>query len=305
MTRFAAKIGMLVVVFIVLRGAYSVFSSTLNPESWGELVPSDPTPSPEVGARQTTYERLLQQVAPQDGMTLAIPWGDMGTKLIASGAIDPVAFSAYHQLTEEQRAVLFSDTVSAITLTPQNIRFWINVLWALGLTQQSMVLDKGPMRQGEEQVPLDRYASTGGWTLGSRAATELYSSARLIDLTPEQDALIYRVAAQVFRPCCGNHTGFPDCNHGMAMLGLLELMAAQGASEEALYQAALIFNSYAFTDTYVTLAAYFAAQGISWDEVDPRQVLGARYSSAEGARRIAAAVGPIPGAPNRGGSCGI
>ena len=47
-----------------------------------------------------------------------------------------------------------------------------------------------------------------------------------------------RAAPFVYRPCCDNATHFPDCNHGMAMLGLLELMAAQGASEEEMFAAA-------------------------------------------------------------------
>jgi hypothetical protein len=144
----------------------------------------------------------------------------------------------------------------------------------------------------------------GGWTLGSKPATELYSSTRLIDLTPEQDDLVYRVAENVFRPCCGNSTAFPDCNHRMAVLGLLELMASQGATEDELYQAALTFNAYAFSDTYISLAAYFAIQDIPWSDVNVREVLGPDYSGIQGARRIAAAVGPIPSAPVQGGSCG-
>lgn len=43
---------------------------------------------------------------------------------------------------------------------------------------------------------------------------------------------VEEVAAAVYRPCCNNHTPFPGCNHGMAMLGLLELMAPQRASAD-------------------------------------------------------------------------
>ena len=30
-----------------------------------------------------------------------------------------------------------------------------------------------------------------------------------------------KIAKGIYRPCCNNSTYFPDCNHGMAMLGLL------------------------------------------------------------------------------------
>jgi hypothetical protein len=90
----------------------------------------------------------------------------------------------------------------------------------------------------------------------------------------------------------------------MAVLGLLELLASQGATEDDLYQAALAFNAYAFTDSYVKVAAYFTMQDMPWSEISARRLLGPDYSSLQGARRIASAVGPIPAAPGQGGSCG-
>jgi len=48
----------------------------------------------------------------------------------------------------------------------------------------------------------------------------------------------------------------------MAMLGLLELMAAQGVGEEEMYKAALAVNSYWFPDTYLTIAEYMQNKGI-------------------------------------------
>ena len=77
----------------------------------------------------------------------------------------------------------------------------------------------------------ENFASTGGWTLAKGRAMDHYSMHRFVELTPEQQALIEKVSKNIFRPCCRNSTYFPDCNHGMAMLGLMELMASQGASE--------------------------------------------------------------------------
>lgn len=258
--------------------------------------------SPE---RANSYVDLAGEVIPVAGSSVPIHWGDMGQRLIEVGAIDLEKFeNQYNGLNPDQREILQGDSVQAITFTRENIQFWTNVLWSLGLTQQSKVLGEGPMMQNIEQTSLGNYASTGGWTLGSRDAVDLYNSTSLITLTPEQDDLVYRVAENIFRPCCGNSTVYPDCNHGMAVLGLLELLAAQGADEQALYQGALAFNRYAFPDTYITLAAYFSAQGTDWTEVDPAVALGPDYSSGQGAQQVVAAVGPIPGSPNQSGSCG-
>lgn len=268
----------------------------------GATLTSTPTP---IG-QNFTYTELKEQVAPASGKTIAVQWGDTGQKLVDAGAIDLIAYqNLIGNLSDKQQEILLHDTLQHITLTPDNIQFWTNVLWALGLTQHSKVLDKGPMMQFAAEVPLDNYASTGGWTLGKRDAVDLYSSAGLIKLTADQQDLVYQVAETIFRPCCGNHTAYPDCNHGMALLGLLELLAAQGATVPEMYEAALTFNSYAFQDTYITLAAYFESQGTTWSEIDPVLILGSEYSSGQSAYAIALQVGPIPGSPNQAGGCGV
>lgn len=281
--------------------------SAFNPpplESPPQLSGTSEVPTAEPVIVRLHYAELVEQVVPATGMTIDVAWGDMGQRLIEAGAIDLEKFeSQYGGFTEEQREILLGDDLEAITFTPENIQFWTNVLWAFGLTQQSKVLDEGPIMQNSKQTPIGYYASTGGWTLGSQEAEKLYNSVQFVELTPEQDALVYRIAEHIFRPCCGNSTVFPDCNHGMAVLGLLALMASQGADEQEMVDAALAFNSYAFPDTYITLAAYFAGQGIDWSETEPAVVLDSEYSSGQGARRIAAQVGPIPGSPNQGGSC--
>lgn len=261
-------------------------------------------PSSQSVSANSSYDHLAEQVTPADGKTIQVVWGTMGQKLINAGAIDLNKLQAqYGRFNDEQREILLGDSLPEITLTANNIQFWTNVLWSLGLTQQSRVLGEGLMIQREAEMPIGNYASTGGWILGSKDPMELYNSTRLIELTLEQDATVYQVAEHIFRPCCSNHTAYPDCNHGMAVLGLLELMASQGASEKELYEAALTFNSYAFSSTYLTLAAYFEGQGTAWLQVDAATMLGPEYSSAQGSQRIAAQVEPIPGAPNRGGGC--
>jgi hypothetical protein len=164
-------------------------------------------------------------------------------------------------------------------------------------------LSEGPIQQYSAQMPIDSYASTGGWTLGSYDSVTLYNSTQYFTLTPEQDDLVYRVAERIFRPCCGNDTAFPDCNHGMAVLGLLELLASQGSTEEELFDAALVFNHYAFPETYVALAAYFARYAVLSGPLSAESILAANYSSGEGAMWVTSVVGAIPGSPNQAGNC--
>ena len=88
----------------------------------------------------------------------------------------------------------------------------------------------------------------------------------------------------------------------MAMLGLLELMASQGVSEQEMYRAALRVNELWFPDTYATVALYLKGKGVEWKNADPKEVLGASYSSASGYQNIQSQVtAPVRGG---GGSCG-
>ena len=52
-----------------------------------------------------------------------------------------------------------------------------------------------------------------------------YNKYEIIKLTPEQQETC-TVADGSYRPCCGNSTSFPDCNHGAA-LSIIELGVAR------------------------------------------------------------------------------
>jgi hypothetical protein len=77
-----------------------------------------------------------------------------------------------------------------------------------------------------------------------------------VTLNGEQQQHLERVAGTIYRPCCNNATLFPDCNHGMALLGLLELMAAQGASETQMYDAAKYVSALWFPEQMAEVATY-------------------------------------------------
>ncbi len=249
---------------------------------------------------------LQEKVIPAVGVTLPARWGDLGKQLVSSGVIDEPQFEALYArrggLSPDMQALLDNTDNSDLVITPQNSGVILNLLWALGLGNNNPILTSGPM-QNPQYGSAKNFASTGGWTLSVGDAMTHYSAHQFITLTADQQALVVRVAQNIYRPCCGNSTYFPDCNHGMAMLALLELMASQGVSETDMYKAALAVNSYWFPDTYMTLATYFQSQGIDWSAVDPKAVLGAAYSSAQGYQQIENKITPVQ--TQSSGGCGV
>jgi len=240
-------------------------------------------------------------------VTLPIVWGDTGRRLITAGVIDEAKLLALYSdrggLPDEITFLLSADAnqTKEITMTPDNAGAILNLLWAFGLANKNSILTDGPMSDPRYGDP-SRFASTGGWSLASGSVMDHYSAHSLAPLDKKQQSLVERVSKNIYRPCCGNSTYFPDCNHGLAMLGLLELMAANGVSEEEMYKVALQVNTLWFPDTYQTVAAYFAKRGVPWSEIDPKTVLGSAYSSASGFEQILSEVNPPSAAPS---SCGV
>lgn len=250
---------------------------------------------------------LVAEILPDDGVVLPARWGDLGVKLLESGTIDGKKFEALYAggggLDGETKNLLYGRNNGNIKITPENSGIILNLLWALGLGNKNEILEKGPMADPRYGGG-GNFASTGGWTLADGSAMNHYSKHGFITLTPEQQKLVDEVSKNIYRPCCGNSTYFPDCNHGMAMLALLELMASQNVSEIDMYKAALLANSYWFPDTYLTIAKYLKEKkNISWENADPKEILGSNYSSAAGYQNILRQV--TPPATQSGGGCGI
>ncbi|MBI2009610.1 MAG: hypothetical protein HYS86_00385 [Candidatus Chisholmbacteria bacterium] len=119
-----------------------------------------------------------------------------------------------------------------------------------------------------------------------------------------------KIAQNTYRPCCNNSTFYQDCNHGSALLGLLELGASQGLTEAQLYQEALAFNSFWFPHNYIQTALYFkVANNTDWEYVDARLVLGYDYSAVSPwSQNVQTEIARIPGLLPKnqgGGSCGV
>ena len=256
---------------------------------------------------------LVLQINPPDGYQLPVSYGNIGPQLIATGAIDIDSFiKTYEQagqpLTNTQMAILRDGMDAPIIMDGENSYFLLNFFWAFGLTNQNLILTEGPMMDdGADQV--GRFASTGGWTIGAKPPTELYASTTLVWLSEEQQAILDRVAQTVYRPCCNNPTHFPDCNHGMAMLGVLELMASQDISESEILEAAKYINAYWFPQQSLELALLINTdQGLDFASLDADKAVSPEYFSSTGSQAVHQWLGEnglLEQEPNSGGSCGV
>ncbi len=249
---------------------------------------------------------LKQKVLPQKGYVLSVKWNDIGKQLLESGVIDK---TKYEQLfvndpvAQKEMTQMMNTSNNSMMINEGNSRFMVNTLWALGLVNESKILEEGSMKTyGKGDVM--NFASTGGWNLGIKPTSELYSSAEIIKLTPEQQDLVKKIAQNVYRPCCGNSTEFPDCNHGMAALGYIELAVSQGVSESQIYKDLLELNSFWFPQQSVELAAYFNKQGTDWNKVDSKLALSSQYFSAQGSQQVQQSIQNIPGLNVQQGGCG-
>lgn len=250
-------------------------------------------------------EDLEELVLPAEGVELPVAWGDLGKQLVVSGVIDQSSLNTLYaeqsELSEEMNKIIRGGSGERIRITRKNASLLLNLWWALGLGNKNEILEGGEMKDLGEEV--SNLASTGGWTIARGEAMDHYAKHGFITLTSEQQALVDKISKNIYRPCCNNSTHFPDCNHGMAMLGLLELMAAQGVSEEEMYKAALAVNSYWFPDAYLTIAAYLDKQGVGFATVNPKDLLSSKYSSSQGFGQIARQI--TSSNQGQGSSCAI
>jgi len=284
----------IVIVGVMLSGA--VFYGLRNPVK--------ETPLQKAQAQVSALE---EAVLPSEGVVLPASWGDLGVQLVNSGTIDADKFKAIYEqrgaFTDEYKNLLLGNNNGQIKITRENSGYYLNLFWALGLANKNPILDTGEMMD-LKYGGAGNFASTGGWTIAKGNSMDHYSKHAFITLTLEQQALVDKVSRGIYRPCCGNSVHFPDCNHGMAMLGLLELMASQGASEQDMWKTALVVNSYWFPDTYLTIATYMKEKGIEWKNVNPQEMLGANYSSGQGFANIASQV-IKPASSQSAGGCGV
>ena len=248
-------------------------------------------------------QSLKNQIIPAAGFELPIEWNDLGKQMLETGVIEKEKIEKIYQsrggLDERYQKLLYNDNNGKITINNENANFLLTLFWGLGLANKNSILESGPMMQNDQP---SNFASTGGWIIAKNNPMDHYSKHQFITLTDKQQKLVEEVSKNIYRPCCNNSTYFPDCNHGMAMLGLLELMASQNINEREMYKNALKVNSYWFPTTYLTIAKYLDMNGRDWDKTEPKIILGKYYSSSNGFQKIQSQVSILS---LNNGSCSI
>lgn len=291
---FAVTAGLLVLVF-----SAKVKVDNIKPQA----APVQSTPK-KAGVSENQLKELAEAVTPAAGVEVEITWGKIGKKLVSAGAIDLEKYEKNYSAPQFAGLMdyLTDDKKESIVINKNNSYFWVNTLWALGLAQKSAVLTETKANYPKD---IGNLAGTGGWTLGAKDAMVIYNTSEIIPLTPEQQEKVKEMSKNIFRPCCDNPTSFPDCNHGMAALGLLEIMVSQNFTEEEIYRAVLAFNSYWFSQAYTELAYYFQKNlNTEWKDVDAKRVLSAEFSSLSGSKKTKERIGNLPSLGGAGGACG-
>ncbi len=206
-------------------------------------------------------------------------WGDAAAQLVSAGALNISSLpgllaSSGEPLTQEQLKILNGSSTSKVTLGSQDALFTLYVLWALGINNKNDILSKGPVSMINDPY---RLASTGGYGPLGRLQLDGLS---VVSLSAAQQNLAEQVAYNAYRPCCDNPAAFPDCNHGAAQLGLIELMASQGRSSAEIFSALQKFNEFYYASYYSKAAVYLGStQHVAWDSVPASTVMSKNISS--------------------------
>ena len=236
--------------------------------------------------RRLPYERATAAVLREGGVATGLILDDAIARLVAGGAVVPGKMASAYQrrggLPDWVVSALKGQASGEIELNQASVPYLLNLLWPLGIANQTAFNGRNPIPEGS----LPRLASTGGWNLGiKKNGANYYNRVEAVPLTAEQDAMVERMAATIYRPCCNNSALFPDCNHGAAMLGFLELAAAQGLPEERIWKLAKVLNGFWYPKQYVAMALLFDLRdNLDWEQVSPQTVLGKSFSSSSGWR---------------------
>ncbi len=241
---------------------------------------------------EKNVEKLYDQVNPKEGFELNVKYGNIGYQMVKDGAIDFDKFKGVYDragssLTEEQLQIFTEGGLDKkIVIDRDNSYFLLNLFWAFGLANENPILTEGEIvKYGKGKV--GNFASTGGWTIAKKPLAEFMAKSKLASLTEEQQARLQKVAENVYRPCCGNSTAFPDCNHGMALLGVLELLASQDASEDEMFEAAKYFSAFWFPAQALDVATFFMInEGTDFAQLDGRTFVSRDYFSGQGWSRV-------------------
>jgi len=254
------------------------------------------------------YRRAIDAILPLRPISTGLDIGRPIAKLVEAGAIDREKFITAHEKrgpVPEWVSQALDGNSAELIFSLETAPYNLNLLWPLGLATKVAFNEDSPINGAD----LRKFASTGGWTLGQENnGASYFNVVETLKLTPDQSNMVRRLADNVFRPCCGNSAYFQDCNHGSAMLGLMELAAADGRNAVEILELAKAANGFWYPQQYVEIALYFdAVEDLSWKRAPAERVLSAEFSSISGlhknVRAPLASQGLLTGKPqNRGGS---
>ncbi len=232
------------------------------------------------------FNQARSEVMPQRGYILPAKWGTSIRQLVADGALNVTALALIlnksgQPLTAQEQQILAGTSTVNVTVNSSDSTFMLMVLWSLGINNNNTMIGNGPiMKFGGNP---DNLASTGGYRpLGNLQLGKL----NIIGLTQHEQAVANYTAFYSYRPCCDNPTMMPDCNHGAAALGLIELMASQGANETTVFTALKEFNSFEFPQEYTNLAMFLKGRGVDFSSVPGYVLVSKNVSSGSVAAKI-------------------
>ena len=259
-------------------------SAALSLSAWAPI--RSASAAAAVASQYPAFDEAVAKVSPAAGFQSRIALKDSVLRLVRHGVIDPGKFFSLGlggDLRGALANVLREPSDQPILLTAANATAYVNLLWPIGLSTYMNSNASSPLA-GQSRFNL---ASTAGWPLGREDNGGVYFSRYpIVDLDQANEALVVNVAKSTFRPCCDNSTFFQDCNHGSALLGLLQLGASQGLTERELYDKALAYNSFWYPNNYVMTALYLKVfRDTDWESVDSREVMSAEFSTLSGWRR--------------------
>ena len=288
--------GVLVFLFFNFKLSNSPTTSNLSQPS-----------NQQTNFNQELYQQIINQVLPSEGFKTRLVLGDVVKKMVDCGVIDLEKMQKlYNGQIPEYLQKLINGYYEPLVIDQETANYLLNIFWPLGLSNKTEFNKNIPF--SEKDLP--NLASTGGWWLGKKDnGAEYFNKCEIIKLTPKQEEIVYKVAQNTFRPCCDNSTFAQDCNHGSALLGALELAVSQGYSKDELYKLALQLNSFWFPQNYIKIAVYLKlVENIDWQNVDPKEIMSAKYSSISGylqnvEQKLAKL--NLPQFQIRGGGCGL
>ncbi len=232
-----------------------------------------------INSKLLDVDAIIEEVTPQDGFVTNVRWGNIVSKMVNEGALDPqklenILTKRYGQEMKPQWREVLAGKDAYLEISNDNAVFMMYLLWVLAKHNDNQIL---------LESSLSKYFTNYDIGVGKVG----YGDMELLSLTPAQQKVAKEVTENAYRPCCGNSTARPDCSHGFSALGLVQLMASQDFNKEEIFDVFVKFNSFWFPETYIKSAIYFKViEEKNWNEVDKELISGVEYSSLKGSYKV-------------------